>query len=82
MSNEGKKDGQSGGVNISGIVGSVGGNIVGGDETTVALSPVLDAIKAASPQVRQEAETKLVAVKQEAAKGKDGMVKWPNCWTS
>lgn len=47
MSNEGKKDGQSGGVNISGIVGSVGGNIVGGDEITVALSPVLDAIKAA-----------------------------------
>jgi hypothetical protein len=34
MSNEGKKDGQRGGVNISGIVGSVGGNIIGGDEIT------------------------------------------------
>ena len=36
-----------------------------------ALRPVHDAIKAAPPQVQPEAEAKLAALKQEAAKGKD-----------
>jgi hypothetical protein len=38
------------------------------DET---LRPVLEAIKAAPPQAQAEAEAKLAALKQEAAKGKD-----------
>jgi regulator of protease activity HflC (stomatin/prohibitin superfamily) len=71
---------QSGGVNITGRIGVVGGDIVGGDkivgEKIVGVSaaiddafrPVLDAIKAAPSQVRPEAETKLKAIKQEAAK--------------
>jgi hypothetical protein len=73
---------QSGGVNIRGRIGVVGGDIVGGDkivgEKIVSVSSataiddafrlVLDAIKAAPPQVRPEAETKLKAIKQEAAK--------------
>jgi hypothetical protein len=36
-----------------------------------ALRPVLEAIKAAPPEVQPEAEAKLAALKQEAAKGKD-----------
>jgi hypothetical protein len=68
---------QSGGVNIPGRIGSVRGDIVGRDKIVGApaaaaiddaFRPVLDAIKAAPPQVRPEAETKLAAVKQEAAK--------------
>jgi regulator of protease activity HflC (stomatin/prohibitin superfamily) len=73
---------QSGGVNIPGRIGVVGGDIVGGDkivgEKIVGVSsaaaiddafrPVLDAIKAAPSQVRPEAETKLKAIKQEAVK--------------
>jgi hypothetical protein len=71
------KQPQSGGVNISGRIGSVRGSIVGRDMFVSvtsaaaiddAFGPVLDAIKAAPPQVRPEAETKLKAVKQEAAK--------------
>ena len=69
---------QRGGVNISGIVGSVGGDIVGGDKITVmsmsalddALRPVHDAIAAAPADARGEAEAKLAALTQEAAKGK------------
>jgi hypothetical protein len=72
--------GQSGGVNISGSVGSVGGDIVGGDKILgvpsaaaldEALRPVLEAIRAAPPQVQPEAEAKLAALKQEATKGKN-----------
>lgn len=71
-------DGQSGGVRITGIVGSVGGDIVGGDKSTVisvmafdeALRPVRDVIDAAPAAVRSEAQAKLDALKQEAAKGK------------
>jgi len=68
--------GRSGGVNIS---GSVGGDIVGRNKIVGApsaaaldetLHPVREAIKAA-PQVQPEAEAKLAALKQEAAKGKD-----------
>jgi len=73
-------EGQSGGVNISGSVGSVGGDIVGRDKTVGvpsaaalddALRPVLEAIRAAPPQVQPEAEAKLAALKQESAKGKN-----------
>jgi hypothetical protein len=72
--------GQSGGVNISGSVGSVGGDIVGRDKIVGApsaaalddaLRTVLDAVKAAPAQARPEAEANLAALKQEAAKGKD-----------
>jgi hypothetical protein len=72
--------GQSGGVSISGSVGSVGGDIVGRDKIVGVASaaalddvfrPVLEAIRAAPPQVQSEAEAKLAAVKQEAAKGKN-----------
>jgi hypothetical protein len=72
--------GQSGGVNISGSVGTVGGDIVGRDKAIGvptaaalddALRPVLEAIRAAPPQVQPEAEAKLTALKQEAAKGQN-----------
>jgi hypothetical protein len=71
--------GQSGGVNISGIVGSVAGSIVGGDmnvgiplaELDGALKPVMEAIRAAPANRRVEAEAKLATLKEEAAKAKD-----------
>jgi hypothetical protein len=71
---------KSGGVTISGSVGSVGGDIVGRDKVVGVpsaaalddtLRPVHEAIKAAPPQVQPEAEAKLAALKQEATKGKD-----------
>ena len=71
---------QSGGVNISGSVGSVGGDIVGGNKTIGVRSAaalddtlrmVLEAIRTAPPQAQPEAEAKLAALKQEAAKGKE-----------
>src|SRR5271154_1639899 len=73
-------EGQSGGVNIAGHVGSVGGDIVGRDKIVGvpsaaalddALRPVLEAIRAAPPQVQPEAAAKLAAVKQEVSKGKN-----------
>jgi hypothetical protein len=72
--------GQSGGVNISGQVGSVGGDIVGRDKITGvpspaaldgALRPVTEAIGTAPAEARAEAEAKLAALKEEAAKGND-----------
>jgi hypothetical protein len=73
--------GQSGGVNISGTVGSVGGDIVGRDKITGVPSPaaldgalqrpITEAIGTAPAEVRAEAEAKLAALKEEAAKGKD-----------
>ena len=77
---EGTGEGQSGGVNIPGRVGSVGGDIVGRDKITgapsaaardSALRPVSETIGTAPTEVRTEAEAKLAALKQEAAKGKD-----------
>ena len=71
---------QSGGVNISGSVGYVSGDIVGGNKITAApslaalddsLRLVLEAIKAAPPEAQPAAEAKLAALKQEATKGKD-----------
>ena len=61
-------------------VGNGGGDIVGRDKITGApsaaeldpvLRPVIEAIGAAPAEVRAEAEAKLAALKQEAAKGKD-----------
>lgn len=78
--------GQSGGVNISGSVGSVSGDIVGQDKITgapfmaqldSALRPLAVAIEAAPAEKRVEVESKLSALKQEAAKGKsadDGVI--------
>lgn len=71
---------RSGGVDISGFVGKVGGDIVGrdkieGDISTAgldaALRPLMEAIKAAPPEHRDEAERKIAALKQEASKGED-----------
>ena len=79
-------DSQSGGVNIGGSVGYVGGDIVGRDKITGvhtvaeldgALRPLSNAIEAAPAEARTEADAKLAALKQEAAKGKgadDGMI--------
>jgi hypothetical protein len=75
-----KSEGQSGGVNIPGRVGDVGGDIIGRDKITgvpsaaeldKALQPLIKAIGAAPADVRPSAETKLGELKQEAAKGKD-----------
>jgi hypothetical protein len=72
--------GQSGGVNITGTVGSVAGDIVGRDKIVGApsaaaldgaLKPLLEAISAAPAEKRSEAEAKLAALKEEAAKGKN-----------
>lgn len=73
---------QGGGVNISGVVGSVGGDIVGGNKVTVesppslaaldgAFRPVLEAIGAVPGEKQADAEVKLAALKAEIAKGKD-----------
>ena len=82
----GTSQGQSGGVNISGSVGSVGGDIVGRDKITGALSkaeiddalrPLAEAIGSAPAERRAEAEEKLASLKQETVKGKaanDGVV--------
>jgi hypothetical protein len=70
---------QSGGVNITGSVGSVGGDIVGRDKITgapsaaalqEALRPVIEAIRSMPLEKRPEAEAKLAALDREAAKGK------------
>ncbi len=71
--------GQSGGISISGTVGTVGGDMVGGDKIVgapsaaaldEALRPVIEAIRAASPAAQPDAEAKVAALRQEAAKGK------------
>jgi hypothetical protein len=71
-------EGQSGGVNITGTVGAVGGDIVGRDKVIgaasaaaldAALKPLIEAISAAPAEKRTEAEARLAALKQEAAKG-------------
>ena len=78
--------GQSGGVNISGKVNFVGGDIVGRDKLVGApsaaalddaLRPLIEAVRAAPAEARPEAETKLTALQQEAAKGEkadDGVI--------
>ena len=79
-------EGQSGGVNISGKVGSVGGDIVGRDKIIGApsaaalddaLRPLIRGDQGRTRRERAEAEAKLAALKQEAAKGEnadDGVI--------
>jgi len=72
--------GQShGGVSISGTVGSVGGDIVGGDKIVgtasaaaiaEAFAPLRQALAAAPAAARPEAEAKLAELQKEAGKGK------------
>jgi hypothetical protein len=71
--------GQSGGVNILGAVGSIGGDVVGRDKIACfhstsqldgALRPIVDAIRAAPTGTQAAAELKMSAMKQEASKGK------------
>jgi len=78
--------GQSGGVNINGSVGSVGGDIVGRDKFDAPFSaaamddafrPLIEAIYAAPAAAHADAEGKVNALKREAAKGKgadDGVI--------
>ena len=63
-------------VNVSGHIGNIGGDIVGGDKIVQTLTPLMidaafhpldEALKGAPP----EAAAKLAALKTEAAKGKD-----------
>jgi hypothetical protein len=69
---------QSGGVNISGSVGSVGGDIVGRDKITGppstaaledALRPLAVMVQSAPVEKQPEAQAKLMALQREAAKG-------------
>jgi hypothetical protein len=66
-------DGQGGGVNISGSVGSVGRDKITGAPSTAALEdtlrPLAEAVRSASVEKQPEARAKLAALKQEAAKG-------------
>jgi hypothetical protein len=73
-------EGQIGGVNIGGPVGSVGGDIVGGDKTVgqpsatalhEALLPVIEAIRSIPPEKQQKAQSKLEALEREASKGRN-----------
>jgi hypothetical protein len=73
-------EGQSGGVTISGSVGSVGGDIIGRDKITrvsnsaeveAVLRPIEETIKVAHAEVRPDAIEKFSALKSEVAKGKD-----------
>src|SRR6478735_10977883 len=75
---ENSNAGQSGGVNISGSVGSVGGDIVGRDKITgapsaiaidEALRPLRKALETTPAEARAEAESKVEALGREAAKG-------------
>jgi len=71
-----KGQAQSGGVNISGSVGSVGGDIVGRDKISAAelrhaLRPVTEAIDSAPPDRQPEAREKVAALEREMTKGKD-----------
>lgn len=76
----------SGGVHISGSIGSIGGDIVGGDKITTtttitnaggpseidtALRPLTEAINRLAPEKRAEAEAKVSELKEQVAKGKD-----------
>jgi hypothetical protein len=79
-------DNQSGGVSISGSIGSVGGDVIGGSKTVnlsysseldSVLLPLIEAIAAADSNWQIEAGSKLNALRQEVAKGKradDGVI--------
>lgn len=75
--------GQSGGIHIGGDMVAPGSNIAGGDQTIYSgagtsgadlariLAPLLDAARAAPPEKRAQAETKVTAIHEELKKGKD-----------
>jgi hypothetical protein len=81
-------DRQSGGINNSGTMNTGGGDIVGRDkvvgapsvaELDDALRPLIEAVGAAPNETRAEANAKLEALKEEAAKGddaKDDTIAW------
>jgi hypothetical protein len=76
---------QSGGVSISGVVGSVGGDIVGLDKVTTtvshklstvtvvnsALQPIADLVEEVPAEAKSKAGPKLTALDQEVSKGDD-----------
>jgi hypothetical protein len=81
MGNKKQGESRSGGVDISGSVGPIGGDIVGRDKITgapsvaalnEALRPLAEVIGVAPPAARAQAEAKLAELKQEVAKGKAG----------
>ena len=68
---------QSGGVNITGGTVSVGGDIVGRDKVVYSqqqisevFRPLTEAVRAAPPEMQQEASQIVEELKAEAAKGK------------
>ncbi|WMT73920.1 hypothetical protein [Bradyrhizobium sp. Ash2021] len=67
---------QSGGVSVSGRIGSVGGDVIGRDKNTVNISKIDEAfgslskkIEASDAHVSPEANETLEALKKEVAKG-------------
>ncbi|HEV2134489.1 MAG TPA: hypothetical protein VGR47_09500 [Terracidiphilus sp.] len=75
-----KPGGQSGGVSIVGSQVNVQGDIVGGPNIKIGVSPaqidqlfrpLLDAVAAAKPEHQAEAASDVSALKHEIAKGKD-----------
>ncbi len=71
---------QSGGVNITGSIISVGGDVVGRDKVVTEISnaqleqvfgPLSEAVHSAPAAVQQEAVQKVEDLKKEASKGKD-----------
>jgi len=72
--------GQSGGVHFGSTVGTIGGDVTGGNKTVTiihappsaheaAFAPVAEAIRTAKPEDQPAAEAKLVELKAEVAKG-------------
>lgn len=83
-----EREGQSGGVNVSGGSLAASGDVVGRDKITMGqeisiaqleqlLLPLVDAVRGAPPDTQAEAMGKVEALKREVAKGKeasDGVV--------
>lgn len=73
------KNEQSGGVNVSGVIGSIAGDVVGRDKVTTstssvetisgAIRPLEEALQSAPPEKKQEAEAKLKQIESELGKG-------------
>jgi hypothetical protein len=79
----GKKPAQIGGVNISGRVGTIGGDLIGGNKITTTASegpkinirhsglcPVAEIVERAPAGAKGDAQKKLAALDQEVSKGK------------
>jgi hypothetical protein len=75
---------QSGGVHISGRVGTIGGDVIGGNKITTTategstiniqhseLRPVADIVEHAAARVKGDAQKKLAALDEEVGKGKN-----------